>query len=135
VTDDDDLPTPTEILDTHEEIEEEYDLKYKGTKKAAPKLKLRREAIGPAAEHDDPYHRAAVLLFKIQSVHVFEDANKRTAWTETMAYLNRKGIDPDLPQDDDTIEHIVRRAGLFDTDELAEWFETGKIDVGRLSKH
>ena len=42
------------------------------------------------------YHRAAALLFGIPSVHVFEDANKRTAWTVTIEYLNRHGIEPRL---------------------------------------
>lgn len=127
-----DLPTAEEILATHEEIEKEYDLKYKGVMKATPKLKLRENVLDPAAEYDDPYHRAAVLLFEIQSVHVFEDANKRTAWTVTMEYLDRKGIVPEFRQDDEGIERIVRRAGLFDVDELAEWFETGEIDEDKL---
>lgn len=58
----DDLPTPDEILTVHDEIEDEYDLKYPGIMKAAPKLKLREEVLEPAGEYDDPYHRAAALL-------------------------------------------------------------------------
>ena len=128
----DDLPSPEQILAMHEEIEEEYDLKYPGVMKTAPKTKLRREVIEPAEEQEDPYHRAAVLLFGIQSVHVFEDANKRTAWAVTMEYLNDQGLAVDFKQDDNVIERIVRRAGLFDTDELAEWLETGRIDESKL---
>lgn len=128
-----DLPTPEEILVAHDRIEDEYDLKYKGTMKAAPKLKLRREVVAPASEYDDPYHRAAMLLWKIQSVHVFEDANKRTAWTVTSAYLRRKGIDP--PAVDDRTERIVRRLGLFSVEEIATWIETGEIDEDRLPEH
>jgi prophage maintenance system killer protein len=132
---DDDLPTPQDILDTHDRLEEQYDLKYKGTMKTAPKAKLRRNVVEPATEYDDVYHRAAALLFEIPSVHVFEDANKRTAWTVTMEYLDRHGIEPDFQQDGDTIERIVRRAGLFDTEELAEWLETGEIDESKLPEH
>lgn len=127
-----DLPTPAEIVAMHEEIEAEYDLKYKGVRVAVPKLELRENVIEPAAEYDDPWHRAAVLLFGIPSVHVFEDANKRTAWAVTMEYLDEQGLDVELPQDRDVIERIVRRAGLFDTDELAEWLETGEIDEDKL---
>lgn len=87
-----------------------------------------------AAEYDDPYHRAAVLPFKIPSVHVFEDANKRTAWTVIQEYLDRCGIDPEVPQDDETVEKVVRRAGLFSPDELAHWFETGEIDEERVTR-
>ena len=75
----DDLPTPDEILAAHDRIEEIYDLKYPGTMTAAPNRTLRREVLEPAAEYDDPYHRAATLLWEIESTHVFEDANKRTA--------------------------------------------------------
>lgn len=128
----DDLPTPAEILAMHEEIEAEYDLKYTGLMKSAPRSKLRREVIGPAEEHDDPWHRAAELLFGIPSVHVFEDANKRTAWAVTMEYLDEQGLTVELPQDDETVERIVRRAGLFDIEELAGWLETGEIDIDKL---
>jgi len=129
---DGELPTAREILTVHERIEETYDLKYKGTKKAAPKLKLRREVLEEAAEYDDPYHRAAVLLFRLQSVHVFEDANKRTAWTVTQEYLGRCGIEPEIPQDAETIERIIRQAGLFSTKEIACWLKTGEIQEDRL---
>jgi death-on-curing protein len=129
---DGELPTASEILTVHERLEETYDLKYKGTKKTAPRLKLRREVLDEATEYDDPYHRAAVLLFGIQSVHVFEDANKRTAWTVTQEYLDRCGIEPEIPQDAETIEKIIRRAGLFSTEELARWLETGEIAEERL---
>ena len=132
---DDDLPTPEEILTMHEKIKDEQGLKYEGIMKPALKSKLRRDALNPAAEYSDPYHRAAALLFGIESVHIFEDANKRTAWATTRAYLRRAGIEPDLPQDDETIERIVRRAGKFDADELAEWFETGEIDETKLPDH
>lgn len=127
-----DLPTAAEIIDTHEQIEEAYDLKYKGVRIAAPRLTLREDVVEPAAEHEDVFHRAAALLFGIQSAHVFEDANKRTAWTVTRSYLKRKGIDLNLSQDEEIVEKIVRRAGLFEIDELAEWLETGEIDESKL---
>jgi death-on-curing protein len=130
----DDLPTAEEILAAHDRIEELYDLEYPGTMAAAPKCTLRREVLEPAAEHDDPYHRAATLLWKIESTHVFEDANKRTAWTVAMEYLDRKGINLGLSDDGELIERVVRRAGLFDIGELAKWLETGEIDESRLPK-
>jgi prophage maintenance system killer protein len=131
----DDLPTPGAIITIHDRIGQKYDLKYTGIRTAAPRSKLRREVIEPDAEYDDRYHRAATLLFGIQSAHVFEDANKRTAWTATMEYLDRTGSRPDLQQDDDTIERIVRRAGLFDVNELAAWLETDDIDESKLPEH
>ncbi|WP_049902413.1 Fic family protein [Halococcus agarilyticus] len=128
-----DLPTPAEIIAAHDRIEEIYDLKYSGTMTAAPKRTLRREVLEPAAEHDDPYHRAATLLWKIESAHVFEDANKRTAWAVTENYLRENDIEP--PSDNEQVARVVRRAGKFDVDELAAWFETGDIDESRLPEH
>ena len=129
------LPTPQDIIDVHDRLEEQYELKHTGTMKAAPKSKLRREVIKLAQERDNPYQRAAVLLFKIPSVHVFEDANKRTAWTVTIRYLDRVGATPEFTQSNETIEKIVRRAGLFYPDALAEWFKTGEIDESKLPEH
>ena len=129
----DDLPTPAQIIAAHDRIEELYDLKYTGTMTAAPKRTLRREVLEPAAKHDDPYRRAATLLWKIESTHVFEDANKRTAWAVTENYLRENGIEPS--PDDELVERVVRRVGLFDVAELAAWFETGEIDESRLPEH
>lgn len=39
---DDDLPTSAEILATHEEIEEAYDLKHRGARVAVPRVKIKR---------------------------------------------------------------------------------------------
>jgi death-on-curing protein len=129
----DDLPTPEEILAAHERIEEAFDLKYKGTMKTAPKLKIRRDVLEPASEHDDVPHRAAELLWQLISLHVFEDANKRTAWAVTRDYLRENSIEP--PKDDDTNEYVVRRIGKFSTDELAAWLETGEIDESKLPEN
>jgi death-on-curing protein len=129
----DDLPTPEEILAAHERIEEAFDLKYKGTMKTAPKLKIRRDVLEPASEHDDVPHRAAELLWQLISLHVFEDANKRTAWTVTRDYLRENSIEP--PKDDDINEYVVRRIGKFSTDELAAWLETGEIDESKLPEN
>lgn len=49
---DETLPVPEEVLAIHDEIEDEYDLKYTGTRVAAPKLDL-REIRDNAGEFDD----------------------------------------------------------------------------------
>lgn len=131
---DGELPTAEEIITVHEQLEEAYDLKHKGLMKAAPKLKLRTKVIDEAAKYDEPHHRAAVLLFRIPSVHIFNDANKRTAWTVTQEYLDRCGLDPTVPQGSETTEKIIRRAGAFSIEELAEWLETGEIDLERVQR-
>ncbi|ELY38619.1 hypothetical protein C497_06754 [Halalkalicoccus jeotgali B3] len=84
------LPTAKDIVTVHDEIDEEYDLKYKGARVASPRLELRPHTR-KAAEYDDVYIRAAFLLRKVVTAHVFEDGNKRTAWNVATSYLEQAG--------------------------------------------
>ena len=59
-----DLPTPNEIMATHEEIEAQYDLKYRGTRVAAPRLVLRR-LLEEAEELSGEYPQGAFLLLNL----------------------------------------------------------------------
>ena len=88
--DDPTLPTPDEILTIHDRLEEVYDLKHTGTMTAAPRVALEKNVLAEAPKYDDPYHRAAALLRHLISTHVFDDANKRTAWTVAMEYLDEQ---------------------------------------------
>jgi death-on-curing protein len=124
------LPTVEDIIAIHDRLEEAYDLKHTGAMTAAPRLTIKDDVLSNAQEYDDPHHRAAALLWNLISTHVFEDANRRTAWTATLEYLDRHGVDPDLPEDE--AARVVRRHGLFTVNELATWLETGKIDTERL---
>jgi prophage maintenance system killer protein len=127
--DDSKLPTPEEILATHEEIEEQYDMKYTGTRVAAPKLKLKR-ILEETAEHDGVYTRAAFLLRKLVTAHYFEDGNKRTAWVTMREYLQEHDETP--AERGKESGKVLRRVRRFDVDEIATWLETGEIDEDRL---
>lgn len=124
-----DLPTSEDVLAVHEEIEEEFNMKYTGTRGAAPELKLKR-IIEHADERGDRYARAASLLRNIITAHVFEDGNKRTAWAVTNAYLERKGATPAATGM--SAERVLKRIRRFEVDEIADWLETGEIDEERL---
>lgn len=123
------LPTPEEVLTIHEEIEDEYEMKYTGVRVAAPALEL-REILQEAADQDSLYHRAAFLLRKLITAHLFEDGNKRTAWTATQIYLERHGESP--AEHGLSVERVLRRIRQYDVDEIAKWLETGAIDDSRL---
>lgn len=125
-----DLPKPDEILAIHKEIEKEYAMKYTGTRVAAPRLNLRdiRREVG---EYDDLYMRAACLLRKLITAHLFEDGNKRTAWTVTTTYLERAGAK--RAESSVGTERVVRSIRKYEVDELAEWLKTGGIDQSRLN--
>jgi death-on-curing protein len=125
----DDLPTPADIIAIHDEIQDEYDLKYTGAAVAAPRLRF-REIVADAAEHDDYWFRAAFLLRKVLTAHLFEDGNKRTAWVTMREYLARNNAEPAERGED--AERVLRRIRRYDVDELAVWLETGDLDRDRL---
>lgn len=103
-------------------------MKYTGVKVPDPKSRF-RTIIENAGEYNSVYMRAAFLLRKLTTEHVFKDGNKRTAWTETRQYLERKGI---TPPDRENVEQVLYRIRRFDVDEIAVWLETGEIDEDRL---
>lgn len=126
---DDDLPTPEEIISTHDEIEEQYDLKHTGAYSSVPQVGLRGLLL-EAEKQDGVYQRAAYLLRKLITEHVFKDGNKRTAWVTTREYLEEHGLRP--AEMSDRVPHILRRIRRYDMVEIARWLETGELDEERL---
>ena len=127
---DDDLPSAEEKLATHEEIEEDYDMKYRGTAVAAPRLKLRR--LLDDIEDGDRYHRGAQLLRNLLTAHFFEDGNKRTSWATTLRYFEQYDETP--AETGDRVPKVLRRIRRCGVEEIAEWLETGDIDEERLGR-
>ena len=121
-------PTPEQIIATHQEVEDTYDLKYTGARVAAPKLKLKR--IQERNDLETLYLKAAFLLRKLITSHLFEDGNKRTAWLTTRKYLDEYGEEP--AERGPETAHVLRRIRRYDIEEIAEWLETGEIDESRL---
>ncbi|MEF8757408.1 MAG: Fic family protein [Halobacteriales archaeon] len=125
---DGELPTVDDVFAIHEDIVEQYDLPP-GTGRPFPRIPI-ESAIDDARERDDHFWRAATLLRGIANAHVFEDGNKRTAYTTARTYLSRVGkeIAPSKAQRAVVMQHFTR----FDASELATWLETGDIDEDRL---
>lgn len=125
----DDLPDPEQILQIHEQIEEEYDLTYTGAAVAAPRLKLER-LLDDVDEHDGVFVRAAALLRDLVTSHLFEDGNKRTAWAVTNLYLSDHDAEPAVS--DERTVHFLKRIRRFDVHEIRDWLANGKVDEDRL---
>jgi len=123
------VPTPEEILAIHEEIEKEYDLTHTGAAVAAPKVDL-REIRSDAKEFNTIYTQAAYLLRKLLTAHLFEDANKRTAWATTEIFLERHDLTP--AERGEPVEKVLKRIRRYDVAEIAEWLESGDLDRSRL---
>lgn len=126
----DDLPSPDEILTTHDVVEEKWTLKYRGARVAAPKLKLERLLTDIREDYEPVYPRAAALLRKIATEHYFEDGNKRTAWLTMRAYLDQHGEVP--AERGDEAVRVMKRIRRFTIKELALWLDTGDIDSTKL---
>lgn len=126
----DDLPTAREIIQIHDQIEAEENLKYTGARVASPLLTFRR-LLEDIDEYDGVHTRAAGLLRDIITTHAFEDGNKRTAWTVTVLYLEDRGTEPAVRGE--PAERVLRKIRRYDTEEIAEWLASGDIDEDRLS--
>ncbi|WEL18765.1 Death-on-curing family protein [Halorhabdus sp. SVX81] len=126
---DDDLPTVEDVHTIHDEISETYDLKYPGVRDRFADEKV-KQLLEKAREYDDDFRRAAVILRKLPSLHVFEDGNKRTAYLVVVEYLDRRNLEP--AKSGEVVERVMRCRKRFSVEEIAEWLEDGSIDEDRL---
>lgn len=118
-------------MDIHERIEEKHDMKYRGTRVAAPRIKFKRIVREARNDFNDIYDRAAFLLRKIITSHYFEDGNKRTGWVVTREYLARHSETPAQTAVDE-VELVLKAVRGFDVGELSTWLETGDIDESKF---
>jgi len=118
------LPTVDEIHAIHQLIEEQWDLSHRGTRAVFPDQTV-ASILDDARTLDGEYRRAAALLNRLADAHVYEDGNKRTAWTVAETYLNEAGYEA-APADEEA-KRVLQNRGRFDEAELATWLETGDI--------
>lgn len=116
---------------THDELEKDYDLDHEGASVPNPDVHFSEIIRETRDNHYDPYDRAAYLLRRLITAHLFEDANKRTAWLTIRDYLNQHRLEPAKTKKEDT-EPVLNAIRSFDVDELAEWLETGEIDESKF---
>ena len=118
------LPTVEDIHAIHYIIEEQWNLSHRGTRAVFPDQTL-ESILEDVRTLDGEYLRAAALLNRLADAHIYEDGNKRTAWTVAETYLSQAGRDA-APADEDA-ERVLLNRGRFDEPELATWLETGDI--------
>lgn len=123
------FPTVEDIYGVHDDVVERWELQHEGTRAVLPDQRL-TSVLDSAAEHDDPYDRAASLLRGIASAHVFEDGNKRTAWVVAKTYLRQQGRD--VEPSGEPAANVLKHYKRYDTEELATWLRRGDIDTSRL---
>lgn len=70
---------------------------------------------------EDVYALAATLCFGMARNHPFLDANKRTAWSCTLAFLRLNGAVTPKPSPSVVIQMIGMAEGSISEDEFADW--------------
>lgn len=128
----DKLPSGKQIVRNHDWLEQTYDLDHKGAAVTHPDVHCSDIVRETRDTHFDPYNRAAYLLRRLITAHLFEDANKRTAWMTTREYLSRHDLKP-AQTDKEHVEPVLDAIRAYDVDELSEWLETGSIDESKYN--
>jgi death-on-curing protein len=118
------LPTVAEVHEIHGLIEQQWDLDHRGTRVVLPDQTL-KSILDDVRDLDGEYRRAAALLNRLADAHVYEDGNKRTAWTVAETYLNEAGHE--AAPSDESAQRVLLHRRRFDEAELAAWLETGDI--------
>lgn len=126
------LPSGKQVVTNHDWLEQTYELDHKGAAVTHPDVHCSEIIRETRDNHYDPHDRAAYLLRRLITAHLFEDANKRTAWMTAREYLGRHDLTP-AQTDKEHVEPVLDAIRAFDVDELSEWLETGTIDESKYN--
>jgi prophage maintenance system killer protein len=77
----------------------------------------------------DIYLKAATMLYKLRKIRIVEDAQKRTAFTMTSAFLEDNGgrvYETDFPK----IARFVKDILKYDVEDVYMWLKNGEIPHG-----
>lgn len=122
-------PSVEDIENIHQQVIRKNPSKYSGDR-VNPASRL-RPVLRDVRTTPGFYKKAAVLVKRISSEHVFEDRNTTTAILVAKKFLERNNKSF-KSQDQQTIGKVANNHGLFTIEELAHYFETGEIDETKL---
>lgn len=122
-------PTVDDIKRVHSQVLEKNPDKYPG-EMVSPESKL-PSVIRTARNTPGIYKKAAVLMKKIASEHVFEDGNTTTAILIAKKFLD-KNNKKFKPKDQKLTGKMADNHGLFSMEEISYYFKTGDIDETKL---
>jgi death-on-curing protein len=122
------VPTAAEVRRIHDRIVERTDA-YPGIRRHDADQFLGR-VLEDARTAETVYTAAAIVIARLPRIHVFEDANKRTALTTALEIADRNGRE--IAPGDDELYRVMLHVARFDVEELARWLRTGTIDRSKL---
>ena len=70
------------------------------------------------------YRKAAILLRRLRTSNIFEDANKRTAYVVTKTFLEMNGEKMWI-ENSEEVYTFIKDILIYNTDEIAEWLKNG----------
>ena len=81
--------------------------------------------IAEAQKMEDLYDKAAVLIFKLRTIRLVEDAQKRTAYTVTATFLEKNGGEM-RERDIERVNTFMKQGILkYDLEQIVEWLKHG----------
>lgn len=81
--------------------------------------------ISEAQKLEDLYDQAATLLFKLRTLRLVEDAQKRTAYTVTATFLEKNGGEI-FERDIERINTFMKQGILkYNLEQIVEWLKHG----------
>ncbi len=88
-------------------------------------LKMPSMLLSPKQRIVDLYDQAATLIFKLRTIRLVEDAQKRTAYTVTATFLEKNGgiiHERDVERVNTFMEQGIIK---YDLEQIVEWLKYG----------
>jgi len=115
-------PDEAFLLKVHERMLEEYG-GYPGFRSGLEVFKAILEEVRAAK---GIYRKAAILLKRLRTANIFEDANKRTAYTITKAFLEMNGYRLKIEDVEEALTFLKTEILFCDEDDIIKWLKHGK---------
>ena len=122
-------PSIEYINEVHEVVIEENPSKVPG-ERVTPESRL-LSVLRDARSILGIYKKAAVLMKRIASEHVYEDGNTTTAILVTIDFVENNGKEF-KPEDRTITGKVANNHGLYSVEEIVHWIETGDINEEKL---
>lgn len=119
-----------DILGTHEFIDSEYDLPYKGLRRT--KWDLKQIARKAREYSEDKYKQIAKLAHELKRAEIFEDGNKRTAYLYLVNWLDTNNLEHKIHEGNANPYKVIKHIGAYNVEEIENWIRTGEIDESRI---
>ncbi len=118
-------PDKSFILMVHERMLTEFG-GHKGIRQKRFFDSILNVILDKMKEEEDTYMEAAILLRELATTPLFEDANKRTAFTVTHTFLSMNGVEVKRRYEEDETLRFLKALRQYTFEEIAGWLKSGR---------